>query len=417
MKIPLLTKLFHRRTRSDTSAVLQAQAQARGAAAFSRDDLLPASLSLPAIPEDALCDAGFVQPQNYHSSRQDPGPLFSFAPIPPTLVTQHMSLLERIQALEQENAHIQELNQDIRTRMETTSTRLAALRSEYYTERATAIVHNRALKHAQISRKSVAESLIHLEKTCDALVKMTVLVDPVLVRAKDSILTGNPAEQAFAESLQAAASDPRSPWSSLFPAIQEQRMTSHHANALTLASKTNHQLESVTMRRSFWKHLALGQTPVVFSMTPSASALSSLGFGSASHRLALTLQRRLAVEALLQRRRQEQQVRRTRMVTHPGRQLPSPSMTSSNLAAIVQLPPISPAVLKLPPLASQTFKQELIASYSSERFSLRLPKTVPSHSISLPSTQAVEDSRETLPSPQKPSSFQVCKIFSIGVGY
>lgn len=383
-------KLFHRRTRSDSSVVVQAQTQAR-----PRVDPLPPSLSLPAIPEDALCDAGFVFNNAHSSTRRDPGALFSCSPMPASYMTGDVSSHERALVLEEENARIKLQNEQIRNNNDTSADRLTTLHSDYYAERTTAIIETRKLNAAQKSHKAALDQFEQVQAVALRLSSSIVLQDPVFSRARAAILTGATSEQALAESIQLAAAIPGSPWSSLLPPLKGSRTTDQHLHAVCLAAKTRKQLEAVTVRRSFWKQTAALQHPISFTVTPSSSALSAIGFSATSHRMALSLQRRLAVESLVQRRRKEKESLRIRVLSRHARPgAPEPAGPAS--AALV---PSSSTHSQLPPLASQVFKEELIASRSSQRFSIQARYSKVEHSTALSAAPTLSYSKIEMKEP------------------
>lgn len=193
-----------------------------------------------------------------------------------------------------------------------------------------------------------------------------------------AIRTGNDFEDSLVDSIRSAALDPTSPWFSIVPAIVGPRAPDQYRSAIQTILSTRKEVAYAKKVAKFWKQTALSLGAGSDIITPSASNISEI-------KVALTPQRAQAANQLLSQLRSGEIPMRSQVVSAA-----MPTQDSSTFSVSISqsgsmqsitvskaegssLPYARSSHSSLAPLASQAFKDELVASHSStKRFSLAL---------------------------------------------
>jgi len=291
---------------------------------------------------------------------------------------------QRILTLEAEVADLKDAKAVLILDAEIRQEELTVFKSDYYAERSKANTRRRQAKDDEEKRNALERKVVQLERFIGFMIDLG-LHEPVLARARRALQAGEDADEALVDSIKEAAAKPGSPWSKIIPAVTGPRSSDEYLSAINMTLKTRRDLKESQKIAKFWKTTAQEDGAHANTITPSSSNLSSI------HEV-LTEERQTAVDDLLEKLRNgDRPVRRRTAVPKLREAVPTPSeaiIPSTEQTRISLTPEIIPSpseststirdstctirpyVPTLAPLASQTFKEELVASHSSERFSV-----------------------------------------------
>lgn len=239
--------------------------------------------------------------------------------------------------------------------------------------------------------KTQARRCIEMDRFVRTVISLGLQTEePVFPRVHKAIIAGDTHDEALVDAIRDAAAKPGTPWATIIPAVIGPRTNEQYLSAINMtlqSRKENRELQGV---KKFWKNVAKEDPANADLVTPSSSNLSAV-------QAVLSEKRQHAVDDLLVQLRNGSVPIRSQIVSQSAMQsseMPRPksivlsaSMDSTRLLnGSATVPRPEPGVIvsssdsstvlpylrdaSLPALASQTFKQELKASHSRERFSI-----------------------------------------------
>ncbi|KAG7446592.1 uncharacterized protein BT62DRAFT_128466 [Guyanagaster necrorhizus] len=216
-----------------------------------------------------------------------------------------------------------------------------------------------------------------MEKLVKSLIDLGLQTEePVFPRVYRAVLAGESHNEAVVEAIRDAASKPPSPWSSIIPAVIGPHTNDQYISALNMTLQCRRENRELQAVKKFWKGVAKEDEANADLVTPSAPTLSAV-------QVALSKERQYAVDNLLTKLRDGTIPVRNQVLRQAGVQserttsnvtanesgvatglLFLHSEPSSSLDNSVSQSSSSGPILA--PLASQKFKEGLIASHLLE---------------------------------------------------
>jgi hypothetical protein len=225
------------------------------------------------------------------------------------------------------------------------------------------------------------------------------LHEPVLARVQVALRVGENADEALVDSIKEAAARPGSPWARIIPAVTGPRTSDNYISAINATLNVRKELKECKKVAKFWKETAKEGPEHAGTVTPSISKISSV------HEV-LSEERQYAVDELLTKIKNQSRPSgaMSSVILAPQSAIiddasgpDNPSMlASTSLSAstirgdkhsirnCTSLIPESDTTVrnsmntvrggyvpKLAPLASESFKEELVASESFKHLSKR----------------------------------------------
>ncbi len=387
MRFSLLRRfshLIHRRTRSDTFIINSPIQVVDGVTrSFSLNNVgepaRPSALDsfIPNNPFDTTFLASESPTPFSPTNPQTKSPIPTSQKL--TAVNRRILELEsEIARLSSENVHVKAANNALKFDTELLAEQLGFLENA---ERPLSSDVRLITKEALNMLKNEAIKCAEMEKLVKSLIDLGLQTEePVFPRVYKAVMAGEPHDEAVVEAIRDAASKPTSPWSSIIPAVIGPRTNDQYISALNMTLQCRRENRELQAVKKFWKGVAKEDEANADLITPSASTLSAV-------HVPLSQDRQHAVDNLLTKLRdgtipiRSQVLRQATVPLEPNlsnaaanesdvfASLPSlhPEPSTSSDISVSQSSSSGPS---LAPLASQKFKEELIASHSSERFSI-----------------------------------------------
>lgn len=408
MRFPLLRRLsllIHRRARSEDFT---------GFSPVAPLDALTRSYSLSNLGEQAgtastwetvVPQITIPPPHALHTPSDSP--VIAYPPVdserrPYKLAAVSQRILElehELGQLKADNAHLKDDNSALKFDLELLQEQLGFLENA---ERPLSSDVRLITKEALEILKRQARRCSEMDRFVRTIIDLGLKTEkPIFPRVHNAIMTGATHDEAVVEAIREAAAKPDSPWATIIPAVIGPRTNEQYLSALNMTIQCRRENKDLQNVKKFWKNVAKEDPANGNLVTPSSSNLSSI-------QVILPEKRQRAVDDLLAKLRNGTIPMRSQVITQSSMVAPSiptsnkitePSNTYHDLSASSgsehdTRPTISPSeigvtinacasdisatlaylrdssVPSLPPLASQRFKEELIASHSSERFSI-----------------------------------------------
>lgn len=387
--------LLHRRTKSESAAAKPVA---------SKVHLQTRSLSVHQFDEQVLIQDNdifrAVVPSNTPTF-SDPVPCTTCPSITPISAPVALAVAdERILALETETTLLKEDILALTSANEELRNDLMNAQGDLFAELHKDLHHRRQAKADEEEIKRLEDKLAQYDKFLSLMINIG-LHEPVLNNARGALRAGEDADEALVDAIKEAAAKPGSAWASIMPAITGSRTSDQYLSAINMTLKVRRELKEAKKVIKFWKRAAQEDDRHEYTITPSASNISSI------HEM-LSEKRQTAVDDLLAKLRTgTYRVRRRVEVPEPESIAPTLAPATISLdettASPMEREPIDtpeilevsdtrpsilvtasnsistvrdsasttrgPYVPNLPPLASESFKEELVASQSHKRFS------------------------------------------------
>lgn len=285
----------------------------------------------------------------------------------------------RILELEGENSRLKDtMTHAMANQFASLRAELLDARSDLYAERLKndLCVHQMMANQALVGR--CGKRLEQYEKFIKLLLDIGLHPEPVLSNAHRALQAGEDADVAVVESIKEAAAGPNSAWAVILSSVAGPHRThAQYMSALNLILKVRRELKETKKMNRFWQRLARERSGNVEIFVPSPSNISSI------HE-SLGPERQVAMNALLVKRQGVSRLYEAALPSTdslpPLRDFANPDPKNQDLVVvgpvICERPkPLLPSVSAvsslscsayvLPPLASESFKQEVSASYST----------------------------------------------------
>ncbi|KAF9024552.1 hypothetical protein BDZ89DRAFT_1017475 [Hymenopellis radicata] len=390
MRFPLfrrLSHLIHRRAKSEPLTGIGVEPL----------DALTRSYSLSNIGEQARPSSFepsvtqiMIPPP--HALNTPPGsPTFIYPTDVTTLSQRILELEHQLGQLKVENSQLKDANNALKFDTELLQEQLSFLENA---ERPLSSDVRLITKEALEILKTQARRCIEMDRFVRTVISLGLQTEePIFPRVHKAIIAGETHDEALVDAIRDAAAKPGTPWVTIIPAVIGPRTNEQYLSAINMtlqSRKENRELQGV---KKFWKNVAKEDPANADLVTPSSSNLSAV-------QAVLSEKRQQAVDDLLAQLRNGSVPIRSQIVSQsavkssdmprPESVVLSASMDSTKLlGGNATVPHTEPGVVvsssdsstvlpylrddslaSLPALASQTFKQELKASHSRERFSI-----------------------------------------------
>ena len=436
MRFPILRRLsllIHRRAKSEPFA---------GNTPVEPLDSLTRSFSLNTMAEQARhsgFESSFQQivlppPHALHTPPRSPAiaqnsPAFASDTLSPgthklAAVSQRILELEyQVNQLKAENDHLKTANNSLRFDAELLQEQLSFLENS---ERPLPSDARLVKKGVLDNLNATAKRCLQMEKFVRSVVELGLKTEgAVFPRIHEAILAGETHDEAVVQAIRDAAANPDSPWSTLIPAVIGPRTNQQYLSALSMTLQFRRENKDLQAFKKFWKGVAKEDPANTNLITPSTSAISTV-------QVVLPNDRQRAVDDLLVKLRNGSIPLRgqvlsqavdsesslahsdivsssssivitassfprppttrsiaTRRTTPPASEEQRTLQQSESIVSIT-LPYLNSFSSSLPPLASQRFKEELVASHSSERFYLSISHKRTSRDLAAPPVYTVQ---------------------------